>query len=113
MMSNRRGSGNGSAGIKQWASSQVDAAAGSQTVNISLPAGQVGRPVKLKAGGAVNALVSISFGNNSDVSAIVNPNAPADVVDIPASGFPSPTNSVAVTLNASAAGYVTISIGFA
>lgn len=98
--------------VKQWASTQLDAAAGSQSVTVSLPAGQVGRPVKLKAGGAVNALVTITYGNNSQISAIVNPNAPPDVVDIPASGFPAPTNSITLTVNASAAGYVTLSVGF-
>lgn len=100
-------------GVRQWASEALDAAAGSQTTTVSLPAGQTGRPVRLKVAGAVSALVTLTFGNNSQVAAIVNPNGPADEVAIPASGFPNPTNSVSLTVNAAAAGYVYISVGFA
>lgn len=100
-------------GVKQWASAALDAVAGTQSLTVSLPAGQVGRPVKLKVAGAVAALVTLAFGNGSNIAAVVNPNGPGDQVDIPASGFPSPTNQVTLTVNASAAGYVYVTVGFA
>ena len=99
--------------IKQWASDLLDAAAGVQTVTVSLPGGQTGLPRKLRAGGAVAATVSIQFGNNAAVVVLVNPNAEPDTIDIPASAFPNPTNSVTLTVNASAAGYVSLAVGFA
>lgn len=99
-------------GIKQWASDALDAAAGSQSETLSLPQGAVGIPKVLKVSGAVSALVTITFGNGAQVVAVCNPNGPKDEVEIPSTAFPNPTNSVAVTVNASAAGYVYIAVGF-
>ena len=94
-----------------WASVALDATAGAQSVTATLPGGASGKPKILKAGGAVSALVTLQYGNNQEITAIVNPNAPADSVEIPsqASGV---TQSVALNVNASAAGYVYIAVGF-
>jgi hypothetical protein len=103
----------GNSGVKQWASDALDAAAGSQSVTVSLPQNAVGYPRKLRVSGAVAALVTVNFGNGAQVAAVVNPNGPADTVDIPASAFPNPTNQISLTVNASAAGYVYLAVGFA
>lgn len=97
----------------QTATLALNAAAGAQSGTVTLPSGQVGKPLWMRVSGAVSCLVTVKFGNNSGVDAIVNPNGPADQVDIPASAFPAPTNSVDVTVNASAAGYVYVTVGFA
>lgn len=98
-------------GTYKWAINNLDAASGSQSVTVTLPGGASGVPKVLKVAGAVAASVTMSYGNNQQIVAIVNPNGPMDQVNIPpqASGV---TQSVTLTVNASAAGYIYIAVGF-
>lgn len=108
MMSNRRGT----PPVKSWASDALDAVVGSQSVTITLPAGQSGVPVVLRASGAVGALIQFDIGNGAQKSLTVNPNAAPQEIPLPASAFPLGTQSVTMTVIASAAGYVFIEVGF-
>lgn len=100
-------------GSKQWAVAQnTFTAAGSASLSPALSGGQVGKPVEIEVSGSVAGYVTLTFGNNSQIVVLVNPNAPYTVKAIPATAFPSPTNSVSVTATASGAGVITVAIGF-
>ena len=96
----------------QWANGDATAS-GATTVTLTLPGGAVGRPVVLKVVGTVAAIVTLTYGNQQQVVALVNPNGPAAETAIPPSAFKNPVGSVVVTANLSAAGTVYIAAGFA
>ena len=94
-----------------WATVNLDAVAGSQSVTATLPGGASGRPKLLRASGAVGGSVSMNFGNNQQVTVLVNPNAPPDEKPIPAQAS-GVTQSISLTVFAAAAGYIFITVGF-
>lgn len=101
--------------VKQWATSgyTATAAVSAAPVSVTLPQNAVGKPVKMKVSGSVAGYVTLEIGNGAQITAMVNPNALYDEVDIPASAFPNLVSSVAVEVTASGAGLVVVSIGFA
>lgn len=100
--------------VKLWASaSNTFTASGSASLTPSLGAGQVGKPVVIRASGSVSGDVTLTFGNNSQVVVLVNPNAPYTEETIPPSAFNVPSNSVSVTANADGAGTIRVAVGFA
>ena len=96
----------------QWAVGSATAS-GATTVTLTLPGGAVGRPVVLRAVGTVAAQVVLTFGNQQQVVALVQPNGPQAEVVIPQGAFKNQVGSVVVTATLSAAGTVYISAGFA
>ena len=107
MMSNRGGS------AKQWAVAQnTFTASGSASLSPALSGGQVGKPIEIEVSGSVAGYVTLTYGNNSQVVVLVNPNAPYTSKAIPSTAFPALTNSVSVTATASGAGVITVAIGF-
>lgn len=96
----------------QWANGSATAS-GATTVTLTLPGGAVGKPVKLKAVGTVAAQITLTYGNQQQVTALVQPNGPAAEEPIPDQAFNNPVASVVVTATLSAAGTVYISAGFA
>jgi hypothetical protein len=110
MMSMKNGSG---ANAKQWASVAYTAtAAGSSSETVTLPGGQVGKPVMLRGSGSVSGQISLVYGNNAEILVPVNPNAPFSETPIPPTAFPAPTGSVTVTVTADGAGVVRALVGF-
>ena len=104
----------GTAGVKQWAvADNVFSAAGEVTVSPTLPGGGTGRPVKIRASGNVSGWATLNIGAESQIVILINPNAPYTEEAIPASAFPGVVGSVPVELNASAAGTLVVSVGFA
>jgi hypothetical protein len=103
----------GNLGAKQWGTFvNTFSAAGSQAGTVALSNGQTGKPVVIRASGNVSGQVSLTYGNGSQVIIPVNPNAPYTEEKVPASGFPNPTNAVAVTLTADGAGTIRCLVGF-
>ena len=103
-----------SAGVKQWASTAYAAsAAGSETATVTLPGGQVGKPVMLRGSGSVSGQISLTYGNNAEIIVPVNPNAPYAETVIPSTAFPNPTGSVTLTITADGAGTIRALVGFA
>ena len=102
------------AGVKQWASEAYTASAsGSSSETVTLPGGQVGKPVMLRGSGSVSGQISLTYGNNAEIIVPVNPNAPYAETAIPPSAFPNPTGTVTVTITADGAGTIRALVGFA
>jgi hypothetical protein len=87
-------------------------AAGITNLTLSLPAGAIGTPKKIRVAGTVGATVTLPISNSQQVVVLSNPNAPPSEETIPARAFPGKTNSVTLTANLSAAGNVYVSVGF-
>lgn len=104
-----RGSGGGV--VKQWASASVTAT--TTGVSVSLPTGQTGKPIKLRGSGTSSGQIALTFGNSSQVIVPVNPNAPFSEVDIPATAYIAPTNSVTVDITVDGTGTIRALVGFA
>lgn len=116
-MMGRRGAGppSGAIAITQWATAVATnstTATATSTVTATLPAGQTGRPRILRASGNQTALSIITYGASAQIHVPVNPNAQYSQDAIPPSAFPSPTNSVPVTVTLYGKGSVLVSIGF-
>ena len=92
--------------------SNTFSASGSTTVSATLPSGSVGIPFRLRVSGSVSGQVSLTYGNNAQIIAPVNPNAPYTEIEIPLSAFPTPLNSVSLTLTADGAGVIRAIISF-
>lgn len=92
--------------------SNTFAAAETVTVTPALPGTAVGRPKWLRLQGNVSGVASIQIGNLAVLNAVCVPNQVPDVVQIPPNAFPSPVNSVSVSLTADAAGVLRVVIGF-
>lgn len=100
--------------VKLWASaSNTFTAAGSASLTPALGAGQIGKPVVIRASGGVSGNVVLTFGNNAEIVVLVNPNAAYTEEVIPATAFPVASNSVSVTANADGAGTIRVAVGFA
>lgn len=100
--------------VKQWAvKDNTFSAAGEATVTPTLPGGGTGKPVKIRASGNVAGWATINIGAQSQIVILINPNAPYTEEAIPGSAFPGVVGSVPVDLNASGAGTLVVSIGFA
>ena len=109
MMSNM----NRNTGVKQWASvAYSPTAAGDEVATVTLPGGQVGKPLVLRGSGSVSGEITLTYGNNAQIKVPVNPNAPYSETQIPASAFPNPTGSVTVTITADGAGTIRAYVGF-
>lgn len=99
--------------VKQWADVAYTAtAAGSESATVTLPNGQVGKPVILKGSGSVSGVIKLTFGNAAVISVPVNPNAPAQEAAIPSEAFPALTGSVSLTIEADGAGTIRAYVGF-
>ena len=79
----------------------------------TLPGGATGKPVKITASGAVSGYVVINVGTQAQFVLPVNPNAPFTEKAIPATAFPSPVNSVPISVTTTATGSVVVTISFA
>lgn len=94
------------------AAANTFSAAGSTTVSTTLPSGSVGIPFRLRVSGSVSGAVALTYGNNAQIIAPVNPNAPYTEIEIPLSAFPTPLNSVSLTLTADGAGVIRAIVSF-
>jgi hypothetical protein len=79
----------------------------------TLPGGATGKPVKITASGAVAGYVVINVGTQAQFVLPVNPNAPFTEKALPSTAFPSPVNSVPISVTTTAAGSVVVTISFA
>ena len=112
-MMNMNGGRATAAGVKQWADAAYTAtAAGSESETVSLPGGQVGKPIMLRGSGSVSGKIVLRYGNNAQIIVPVNPNAPYSETPIPGTAFPNPTGSVTVTITADGAGTIRALVGF-
>ena len=112
MMSSNFGKA-GRAGVKQWADASYTAtAAGSSSETITLPGGQVGKPIVLRGSGSVSGKITLTYGNNAQIIVPVNPNAPYSETEIPGTAFPNPTGSVTVTVATDGSGVIRALVGF-